>query len=54
MFSINPKKLKKIKKDGHFDGKNRQVLDGEGKPLSDIEAMKLENRLRGDMNLLDE
>lgn len=41
------KKIKKITKDGPFGGKNRQILDGDGKALDAIEALKEENRIGG-------
>lgn len=56
-FKVNMKQaLKKaahlkIKSDGMFQGKNRQVLDKDGKPILDpIEALRQSNSL----NLLEE
>lgn len=44
-LKINSKKLKKITIDGPFGGKNREILDGEGKPMESLEAFKEEQRL---------
>jgi hypothetical protein len=41
-LKISSKKLKKITTDGPFGGKNREMLDGYGKPLESLEAFKEE------------
>lgn len=51
-LKVSKHKLRKITKDGPFNGKNRQILDADGKPLSSLDAMKEEQRLGGnEMNL---
>ena len=41
---INPKRLRKIKPDGLFKGKNRQLLDADGLVITDsIKAIKMNN-----------
>jgi hypothetical protein len=32
-LKLNSKKLKRITTDGPFGGKNREILDGEGRPM---------------------
>jgi len=46
---VSTKKIKKLKitKDGIHGGKNRQILDGEGKPMGVLDAMREEQRLKG-------
>jgi len=46
-LKVSKHKLRKITKDGPFNGKNRQILDADGKPLSSLDAMKEEQRLGG-------
>jgi len=36
-IKVNKKKLKKITKDGPFDGKNKVFFDANGKPMSSLE-----------------
>mmetsp|Transcript_3185 Transcript_3185/g.4852 ORF Transcript_3185/g.4852 Transcript_3185/m.4852 type:complete len:316 (-) Transcript_3185:171-1118(-) len=49
------KRMKKITKDGIFGGKNRQILDVEGKPLDEIAALREQERLEGaTFNILTE
>lgn len=41
-LKVSKHKLRKITKDGPFGGKNRQMLDGDGKALSSLDALKEE------------
>lgn len=42
---VSKSKLRKITVDGPFGGRNRQILDADGKPMTGIEALKESQRL---------
>lgn len=52
-LKLNSKKLKRITTDGPFGGKNREILDGEGKPMDQMEAFKEEQRLSSLQNTIN-
>ena len=52
MISANAKKLRKIKRDGHFDGANQSFLGADGQPIERLEHFKQEAlRGRGDFKM---
>jgi hypothetical protein len=54
-IKLTSKKLKKIKPEGPFGGKNRQVLGYDGKALTEEEPQKEDQRLKGNsLNVVNE
>lgn len=54
-LKVSKKNKNKINVDGHFGGKNRQMLDKDGKALDDIQALREDQRLKGnELNIVDE
>ena len=54
-LKVNPKKLKKITKEGPYGGKNRQLLDVDGKALNEEDTLEENKRLmKKTLQIIDE